>query len=92
MDQTDEDKNQLNVDVDTKIKNYRQRYIDLLHKLNGIIKHGFDDISIGFDDHKSFSGLLYELRELYNKENEHFAEIRKFRKEKSMEAQKKIEL
>jgi hypothetical protein len=67
-------------------KNYRERYIDLLAKIDKIIKKGRQEIDYNINDHKNFCKLLDDLIELRNSESEHFAEIRKYRKAKSDEA------
>lgn len=75
-------------DINNKPKNYRQRYIDLLQTIDGIVKDGFSEIEMHWDDHKSFVRLLHRLGELHAEESNHFAEIRKYRKQKSIESQK----
>ncbi|XWV24669.1 putative ORFan [Tupanvirus deep ocean] len=72
-----------------KFKNYRQRYIDLLEKIHEILDNCHFEIRNGFFDHKSFHNLVYKLDDLYAEESNHFAEVRKYRKQMSQLAHEK---
>lgn len=61
---------------------FRELYINLLKKLNQMIDNGYKEIDQGLNDHKSFGGLLYDLRELHEAENENFAKLRRLKNEK----------
>ncbi|XWV25908.1 putative orfan [Tupanvirus soda lake] len=72
-----------------KIKNYHQKYVDLLGKLKEILENSHFEIRNGFHDHKSFHNLVYRLDDLYEEESNHFAEVRKYRKQMSQLAHNK---
>jgi hypothetical protein len=47
-------------------RDYQEKYTLLMKKLDKIITYGEREIASNRHDHKSFSSILYELRNLHN--------------------------
>jgi len=71
-----------------KILSHKERYLNLLKKLDEIIKYEQQMMNNGWADHKSHCKLVYDLCELRKEESNYFREIRLMNKKKSEQKQK----